>query len=110
MRTTHNDTQIVTFDDEKIAAGKFYAIFVNKDNAPLLLEIDHVIGLKHEFANIRYLEFETNISNPSVQVFEKLSDNVFKKIECDIKVKNLESTRIIMIETSKPITGYLIIK
>lgn len=79
--------QIVTFDDEKIAAGKFYAIFVNKDNAPLLLEIDHVIGLKHEFANIRYLEFETNISNPSVQVFEKLSDNVFKKIECDIKVK-----------------------
>lgn len=102
--------QIVTFDDEKIAAGKFYAIFVNKDNAPLLLEIDHVIGLKHEFANIRYLEFETNISNPSVQVFEKLSDNVFKKIECDIKVKNLESTRIIMIETSKLITGYLIIK
>lgn len=102
--------QIVTFDDEKIAAGKFYAIFVNKDNAPLLLEIDHVIGLKHEFANIRYIEVETNISNPSVQVFEKLSDNVFKKIECDIKVKNLESTRIIMIETSKPITGYLIIK
>lgn len=102
--------QIVTFDDEKIAAGKFYAIFVNKDNAPLLLEIDHIIGLKHEFSNTRYLEFETNISNPSVQVFEKISDNVFKKIECDIKVKNLESTRIIIAEFNKPMTGYVIIK
>lgn len=102
--------QIVTFDDETIEPGKFYAIFVNKDNAPLLLEIDHVTGLKHEFSNTRYLEFETNISNPSVQVFEKISDNVFKKIECDIKVKNLESTRIIMVEMNKPMTGYVIIK
>nr|DAY67463.1 MAG TPA: hypothetical protein [Caudoviricetes sp.] len=102
--------QIVTFDDETIAAGKFYAIFVNKDNAPLLLEIDHIIGLKHEFSNTRYLEFETNISNPSIQAYEKISDNVFKKIECDIKVKNLESTRIIIAEFNKPMTGYVIIK
>lgn len=102
--------QIVTFDDESIEAGKFYAIFVNKDNAPLLLEIDHIIGLKHEFTNTRYLEFETNISNPSIQVYQQLSSNVFKRIDCDIKVKNLESTRVVMVELSQPITGYLIIK
>ena len=102
--------QIVTFDDEQTQAGRFYAIFVNKNNAPLLLEIDHIIGLKHEFTNTRYLEFETNISNPSVQVYQQLSSNVFKRIDCDIKVKNLDSTRVVIVELSQPITGYLIIK
>lgn len=90
--------QIVTFDDEKIAAGKFYAIFVNKDNAPLLLEIDHIIGLKHEFSNTRYLEFETNISNPSVQVFEKISDNVFKKSSATSRLKTLKAPELLWLK------------
>lgn len=103
-------TEFLTYDTQYMRPGKFYAIFANLDQANLVLEIDHIIGLKHEFTNTRYLEFETNISNPSVQVYQQLSSNVFKRIDCDIKVKNLESTRVVMVELSQPITGYLIIK
>lgn len=98
--------ETVMVDTDQMEPGKFYEIQTNKDNATALIPVENK-ELKIDFINSRYLEIQSAVNNPIIQIYEMLAEGVYKQTDADIKVK--PGTKII-VEMNKPITGYLIIK
>jgi hypothetical protein len=100
--------EYVMIDTDQMEEGKFYLIYTNKDNAPALIPVENRDGLKFDFQNKRYLDIETTISHPTVQVFEEIEGNVpfYRLVNASVGIKG----NTVVIELSKATNGYVVIK
>lgn len=111
------DWRSVMVDVALMERGKFYTLEVNKDNLTAIFEVEPNNGvIKKEFSEINYMEipftgdkhiqvYEKIKSNPEIEVHNLINDAI------DIKIKiGGDGVKTCIIQSNRPITGYIILK
>lgn len=98
--------QMVTFDDENMQSGKFYEVLVNKDNANAVI-LAPPFDVMFEDSNYIAIPLETR---HSVEIWKVERFNEHEKhtnITNSVDWYILKPQNLLIINSSKPITGYV---
>ena len=105
--------QIPTYSEEALEENSKYLLLVEKEKGTTTIKLDSILGSKLDFVDMKYMEIPYTTIPPIIQVWKNLKNNGIIKanlVELLTSLREDGANKYVMLESSSPITGFIVIK